>query len=295
MGQQIDPNTIANRFRQEIRQDVQSIGKNLNLVGFLCSKEGPSRTYAEYTNKGCQDVGIHFDLRSVERVDLESAIQDANSDANVHGMIIYYPVFGTEHDNYIKDLVHCSKDIEGLSSYWIRKLYENNRVDSHGKKSILPCTPLAIVKILEDCGAYSSDALPLRDKTITIFNRSEVVGRPLASMLTHDGAKVYSFDINSTLELHNGRISESDVSRSTALATSDIVITGVPTKDFDLIKADEISPQTICLNFSTFKNFSTEAQEKPHLFVPRLGPLTVTMALRNTLRLYHDHHKGPNT
>ena len=60
-------------------------------------------------------------------------------------------------------------------------------------------------------------------------------------------------------------------------------------------ESDEISDNTVCLNFSTFKNFSNSAQEKARIFVPRVGPLTVTMALRNTLRLYHDYHKGAQT
>jgi len=72
-------------------------------------------------------------------------------------------------------------------------------------KSILPCTPLALVKCLESMGVYDR-SLPYGDrlygKTITIFNRSEVVGRPLAALLANDGARVFSVDLDGTQEFN---------------------------------------------------------------------------------------------
>lgn len=66
-------------------------------------------------------------------------------------------------------------------------------------KSILPCTPLAIVKVLEHVGVYNSLLRygdRARGKVITVINRSEVVGRPLAALLANDGARVLSVDID---------------------------------------------------------------------------------------------------
>lgn len=61
------------------------------------------------------------------------------------------------------------------------------------KKCVLPCTPLAVVKALEHLDVYDH-GLPegnrLRGKKVTVINRSEVVGRPLAAMLANDGAQV---------------------------------------------------------------------------------------------------------
>ena len=74
-------------------------------------------------------------------------------------------------------------------------------------KSILPCTPLAIVKVLEHIGVYNKMLEygdRARGKVITVINRSvfrifltnrsEVVGRPLAALLANDGARVLSID-----------------------------------------------------------------------------------------------------
>lgn len=262
-------------------------------MGLLATGYAPSKTYAEYTRLGCEDVGIEFVLKEVHRTNIEQAIESANQDKDIHGIIIYYPIFGSSQDNYIKDLVDYRKDIEGLNTFWLRRLYSNERFmnELHTMKAILPCTPLAVMKMLEEAKAFGPDAKQhLKDKTVTIFNRSEVVGRPLASMMANDGAKVYSFDISGPLLVTKEHVDESKISRADALKESDIIITGVPSRDFPMIEAQEIGDDVVCLNFSTVKNFTVEAKEKAKVFVPRVGPMTVTMALRNTLRLYNNYH-----
>lgn len=292
----LDPAEIARAFRADLRTEIAALGEPLTLVGFLSADHGPSATYAEYTRKGCEDVGVTFDLRHVRRLDAEAAILAANADARVHGILVYYPIFGTEQDAYLRDLVDPSKDVEGLHSFWARCLYANRRFidDAHTKKAILPCTPLAILKLLDAAGAARADApRPLEGKRACVFNRSEVVGRPLAAMLANDGADVVSFDIDGALAFKPTAgaghvVSETTIDRASALGAADIVVTGVPSREFSRVRAAEIKEGAICLNFSTFKNFDDDAVERASVFVPRVGPMTVTMALRNTLRLYRN-------
>lgn len=295
----IDAVEVAARFRDQLRAEITRLPTPLKLVGILSAGRGPSRTYAEYTRKGCVDVGVEFDLREVPRLEVEAAIRAANADPGVHGVLVYYPVFGTEQDNYLRDLVDPTKDIEGLHSFWARCLYENRRFydAARTKKAILPCTPVAIVKLLDSAGVLDNDAaVPLGGRRVCIFNRSEVVGRPLAAMLANDGAEVVSFDVTGPLlfvHTASGRaheVRETTIDRGAALAAADIVITGVPSRDFQRVRADEIRQDAVCVNFSTFANFDESAVDKARIFVPRVGPMTVTMALRNTLRLYHNEH-----
>lgn len=114
-------------------------------------------------------------------------------------------------------------------------------------KAVLPCTPLAIVKTLEHCQVYN----PLRPygsrafgRTITVVNRSEVVGRPLAALLANDGARVFSVDLDGVQEFTRKKVVEGeegkksnfhpyhvikkcDMSLEQCLAASDVVIGGV--------------------------------------------------------------------
>lgn len=289
----VSPSTVAARYRSEIRREIRALGTRLKVVGFLAGDYGPSHTYAEYTREACEDLGIAYELRHVPRLDLEKYIRQANEDPSVHGIMVYYPIFGNEQDRYLKDVVDHRKDIEGLNSFWIRKLYENERLVADAEntgKAVVPCTALSVLKILEANGAYgASGTRPAEHKTVTIFNRSEVVGRPLAVMMSNDGARVYSFDEFGPLLYENGRAVETEITRAEALKSSDMVITGVPSRAFPKIRLEEIAPHAICLNFATIKNFAPEAQEGAELFIPRVGPVTVAMCMRNTLRLYRTY------
>jgi len=289
----VSPEIVASRYRAEIVHEIRALGVQLKVVGFLSGDYGPSLTYANYTKKACEDLGINYELREVSRLEIENAITEANADDSIHGIMLYYPVFGNEQDSYLKDLVDYRKDIEGLNSYWIRKLYQNERLADETKtagKAVVPCTSLAVLKILEANGAYgASGVASAENKTVTIFNRSEVVGRPLAVMMSNDGAKVYSFDEHGPLLYEHGQAFETGVSRAEALAASNVVITGVPARSFPKIGLEELAPHTVCLNLATIKNFAPDVEEGAEMFIPRVGPVTVAMCMRNTLRLYRTY------
>jgi methylenetetrahydrofolate dehydrogenase (NADP+)/methenyltetrahydrofolate cyclohydrolase len=292
----IDPAAVAASFRAQLRIELAALPQRLTLLGLLADGHAPSATYAEYTRKGAEDVGMNFALRSVTAADAERAVREASADPDVHGILVYYPI-GSE-DGWLRELVDPRKDMEGLHSYWARCLYENRRfVDAaRTKQAILPSTPLAVHKLLEAAGAFRGAGRPLEGVKAVVFNRSEVVGYPLAAMMAHDGAQVVSFDVEGArlfTSSANGEAHRSepiDISRAEALGEADVVVTGVPSRAFPLLRGDEIKPGAICLNFSTLRNFDDSILERASSFVPRVGPMTVTMALRNTLRLYKHRH-----
>jgi methylenetetrahydrofolate dehydrogenase (NADP+)/methenyltetrahydrofolate cyclohydrolase len=110
-------------------------------------------------------------------------------------------------------------------------------------------------------------------------------------MMANDGAEVVSFDVDGPQLFLPGEargahdVRSTRISRADALAQADVVITGVPSRSFPHVGAEEIREGAICLNFSTLKNFKDDIVERASVLVPRVGPMTVTMALRNTLRL----------
>jgi methylenetetrahydrofolate dehydrogenase (NAD+) len=149
-------------------------------------------------------------------------------------------------------------------------------------------------------GAYNKfleEGNRLHGKTITIINRSEVVGRPLAALLANDGALVYSVDENGILEFHRGsglllkkhQVVETQVTLKEALKLSDIVIGGVPSPNYK-IQTSDLKEGVIAINFSSFKNFEEDIKTKASIYVPSIGKVTITMLQRNLLRLY-DYQK----
>jgi len=197
------------------------------------------------------------------------------------------------------------KDVEGLSHTWIKRMYHNIRWldEAKTKKAILPCTPLAVIKvwghpciadlkILEHLRAYNT-ILPygnrLYGRTITVVNRSEIVGRPLAALLANDGAKVYSVDITGVQLYHRGagiklrkhEVQDTNLTLEDVAPQSDIIITGVPSANYKF-PTQLIKDGTICINFSSEKNFDNAGvKEHASIYVPAIGKVTIAMLLRN--------------
>jgi methylenetetrahydrofolate dehydrogenase (NAD+) len=185
----------------------------------------------------------------------------------VDGIIVYYPIFNNRQDQYLQQIVDVSKDVEGLSHRYVFNMYQNIRFldpDIQRQKSILPCTPLAIVKILEYLHIYNI-ILPygnrLHGHTICVVNRSEVVGRPLAALLANDGACVYSVDITGVQKFTRGeglkkrRHEVEEMEGWTikdAAPLCDTVITGVPGDSFKF-DTSLLRQGAVCINFSSEK------------------------------------------
>jgi methylenetetrahydrofolate dehydrogenase (NAD+) len=199
---------IAATFQDEVKAALSSSTKKPRLVGILATSGAPSKNYAEFTKKQCEALGIEFELKAIgaasdprlaEGEGVEEAIIEANEDNNVHGIMVYYPIFGVQQDHYLQQVVSPFKDVEGLHFKFHYNLYHNIRflepksllstystpslpdapVDSENPpagtvKSIIPCTPLAVVKCLEYVGVYNK-LLPFGDraygKTVTVINR----------------------------------------------------------------------------------------------------------------------------
>ncbi|CAG8506799.1 430_t:CDS:2 [Ambispora gerdemannii] len=295
---------IAQVYRDEVKKIISSKGIRPKLVGFLANNDPAAVKYAKWTGKSCQEIGVEFELRECPREELESRIMEANEDKNVHGMMIYYPVYGDRQDQYLQNIVDYHKDVEGLCHMYVSNMYHNIRYinKDENKKSIIPCTPLGIVKVLEYIKVYNP-VLPygnrLYGRVIGIINRSEVVGRPLAALLANDGAKIYSIDINNIeiftrgagLKLHMHKVQETSLQLEEVIPQCDVVITGVPSKSYKL-STDMLRDGVVAINFSAFKNFEDNVTEKASIYVPAVGQVTIAMLERNLLRLYEYFHEN---
>ena len=198
---------------------------------------------------------------------MEDDIRDANQDDNVDGMIVYYPVFDSNRDRTLQWTVSLYKDVEGLSPQLISNMYQNIRFldpPTNTRKSILPCTPLAIIKVLEHLQIYNTFldyGKRLFGRRITVVNRSEVVGRPLAALLANDGAEVYSVDVTGVQHFSRGtglRKQKHEVrdmkgwTLENCLPMSEVVISGVPGESYK-VPTHLIREGAVCINFSSEK------------------------------------------
>lgn len=311
MGTKIDAGSIAKPFREDVKASVirlkaSGIEAPL-LVGLLANKDPAAKKYAEWTGKACRADGLRYELREIDDpIDVESELNKANDDPNVHGIIVYYPIFGqvesfsgTSQDDYLRDSVSHKCDVEGLCHTYRSNLYRNVRFLDYpynSKKCLLPCTALSVVKILEACpGCYDKTKVAGRQtegKIVTVINRSEIVGRPLAAMLANDGADVYSVDIDTIYLFKGGRLRKvEDETVESLVRKSNIVVTGVPAKSYRL-PTEWIQENTTVVNVASFKNVDEESllKIKGVTYVPMVGKVTVAMLERNLMRLYENFH-----
>jgi len=311
MGTKINATNIAKPFREDIKRQIEELkSKGIEaplLVGLLANSDPAAKKYAEWTGKACRADGLRYELREIDdAIDVEAALNEANDDPKVHGIIVYYPIFGqvesfsgTSQDDYLRDSISHKCDVEGLCHTYRTNLYKDVRFldyPTNSQKCVMPCTALSVVKILENCpGCYDksrSIGRHCEGKVVTVINRSEIVGRPLAAMLANDGADVYSVDINSIYLFRGGRLNKVDNETVESLVRkSNIVVTGVPTKSY-ILPTEWIQPNTTVVNVASFKNVDEEALLKIEgvTYVPMVGKVTVAMLERNLMRLYYNFH-----
>ncbi|KAJ8599601.1 hypothetical protein CTAYLR_004662 [Chrysophaeum taylorii] len=290
----VDTTEVAEAMRGAIRAD----GLRPKLVGFLANEDPAARKYAEWTGRAASKDGIDYEIRELDPVALEAALDDANADPNVHGILIYYPVFGAapsffggSMDDQLRDRVAVEKDVEGLCHTYRSNLYRNIRFMDRArtKKAIVPCTPLAVIKCLEHVGVHAKDSSKMLGKVVSVINRSEVVGRPLAAMLANDGATVYSIDVDSIYLMVRGKMSPTNLTPDAAIRSSDVVVLGVPSKNYKL-PASLLKPNAVVVNVSTFKNLDDESAVVDYTYVPLVGRVTVACLERSLLTLYKQYH-----
>ncbi|KAH8064814.1 methenyltetrahydrofolate cyclohydrolase [Aureococcus anophagefferens] len=297
----VDTSIVAEGMREEIRRDVQLVpGVRPRLVGFLCAdrrlqsfddardfatncrnrrkpvanKDPAARKYAEWTGRAATKDGIEYELREVEACELGAALHAANKDDTVHGILIYYP-----------------KDVEGLCTTYRHNLYRNIRRVDRWRRSIVPCTPLAVVKCLEHVGVHKRDGGGMAGVVCSVVNRSEIVGRPLAAMLANDGATVYSIDIDSIYVMRKGEMAPCKLSPEEAIKASDVVVLGVPSPKYKL-KVATLKKGAVVVNVSGFKNLddSDATDDDVYTYIPLVGRVTVACLERSLVCLYKQYH-----
>ncbi|PAV21246.1 methylenetetrahydrofolate dehydrogenase (NAD+) [Pyrrhoderma noxium] len=315
---------VADTFREEVKKSLAAFSRPPKLVGILSTSSAPSRSYAQFTKKQCEELGVEFILKTVgaaestefgEGEGVEEAIIEANEDDSVDGIMVYYPIFGVQQDHYLQQVVSPIKDVEGLNVKFHYNLYHNIRFIEPASllSAVTQQSASTIVKCLEYVGVYNR-ILKYGDraygKTITVINRSEVVGRPLAALLANDGARVFSVDIDSIQEYTKRPSTETSPSDSSAnansrrryhphhvvhpstkslqecLSISDVVISAVPSASYK-VPTGWLKDGCVCVNVASEKNFEKDVREKASIYVPAVGKVTILMLLRNLLRLRH--------
>ena len=176
---------IAEHIKQQAKQTIQAL-KNDSLfqpciATILVGEDAGSRLYMRLRDIACADVGItsshHILPKNTSTQDLIDLIQVLNIDDSIHGILLQLPLPAQIQSEQAISAIDPCKDVEGFTAANLGSLI-------NGQERIIPCTPLAILKILE------SEHISLEGKHIVIINHSMVVGKPLSILFLNRNATV---------------------------------------------------------------------------------------------------------
>lgn len=307
----VDVTPLASKIRSRVRNYAKQ-HQNLKLVGILADIgrfHQDSELYSERIATTLREDHINYELwrcKADSPAAVEEAIYLANADDDVDGIIVFYPIFPAAHrgpyrnrlngvyykthDSHLRDLVADGKDVEGLRG---TKWYHNSRRRPPPQETcdlVYPCTARSVQAILEEYHTwkkYSPDRWS--GETVSIVNRSEIVGRPLASMLASRGATVFSIDETTVLKFwpRGERLQRCTDSLEECIARSTILVTGVPDQRFS-IPIEKIANGTTLVNVSEFQNVDeSRLLDRPDIrYIPQVGKVTVAILEDNLVQLH---------
>jgi len=170
----IEGEPVAEAIKKQVTADIQALGRAPKLVGVLASDNPGAKYYAGSQEKACAEVGIEYELHELpadsSQADLEAHVAEINADASITGAILLMPVPEGVDARRVQQAIHPDKDVEGVHPANIGRLF-------YGDFSLAPCTPHAVIALLQDAG------VDLKGKETVVIGHSEIVGKPTLVML----------------------------------------------------------------------------------------------------------------
>lgn len=271
----IDGKATSASLREEIKNKVEArkaAGKRIPGLAVIIVGEDPaSQVYVRNKNKACEEVGF---LSRVYRLpqetsedELVSLIKELNADGAIDGILVQLPLPKHLDDKAVIAHIDPAKDVDAFHTFNVGKIML-------GEKGFAPCTPAGIMELLK---AY--DISPA-GKECVVIGRSNIVGKPMAMLLLH---------ANGTVTVAHSRTKDlKEVTRR-----ADILVVAIGKAKF--VTADMIKDGAVVIDVGMNRDengklcgdvdFDTVA-EKTSFITPvpgGVGPMTITMLLKNTL------------
>jgi methylenetetrahydrofolate dehydrogenase (NADP+)/methenyltetrahydrofolate cyclohydrolase len=272
----MDGKAFAKQLRSEIEKQVKEFSIPVGLGTILVGDDPGSIAYVEGKHRDCAEVGIksiRINLPVTASTDeVIAAVSKLNTDPLCTGFIVQLPLPNSIDVQKVLAAINPKKDADGLTPSNLGNLVL-------GFNTITPCTPLAIVALLEE---YK---VSLAGQKVLIIGRGRTVGRPLSILLSQ---KPY----NATVILAHS----ATANLAQLLQDADIVISAIGIAHFikpEMIKKDAIVVDVGIsrLNNQLVGDVDPRVIDVASLFAPMpggIGPMTRVMLLRNLIKLAQD-------
>ena len=271
----IDGKAIAHQVRLDWKIRVESLrGKGVvpGLAMIIVGDNAASKVYVRHKTKACADIGIHSEVHEFADDATEAMLLDRiaalNADPKIHGMLVQLPLPPHLEVRAVIEAIAVHKDVDGFNLYNVGALVASETV-------FPPCTPFGVLCMLE----YSK--IPIAGQNVVVVGASNIVGKPMASMLMKRDATVAITHIKTR-----------DLAQWTILADILVVAAGKP----NLITAPMVRTGAVVIDVGINRltdgrlvgdvDFAA-VKEKASYITPvpgGVGPMTVTMLLVNTVQ-----------
>ena len=281
----IDGKRIADAVRAEIRErvaELRSEGLVPGLAFILVGDDPASAVYVRSKGLACEEAGFYSVTErlpaAVDQQDLLDLIGRFNADERVHGMLVQLPLPEHIDEDAVLSAILPSKDVDGFHPV-------NVGHASSGQEAFVPATPLGVREML------LREGIETRGSHAVIVGRSNIVGRPMASLLLR-----YGSGGDATVTVCHSRTT--DLGAITRQADILIVAVGRPR----MIRRDMVKPGAVVIDVGINRVADPERPGKTRLVgdvdypgvsevagaitpVPGgVGPMTIAMLLSNTLK-----------
>ncbi|MDG2206667.1 MAG: bifunctional methylenetetrahydrofolate dehydrogenase/methenyltetrahydrofolate cyclohydrolase FolD [Pirellulales bacterium] len=275
----LDGKKIAANIRAEIGEEVESFVSQTGIVPHLSAVlvgENPaSEVYVRNKQRACDEAGIASGLHrladTATQSELLALIDELNQDRAVHGILVQLPLPEQIAEAEIQEAICPSKDVDAFHPENVGRMVQ-------GKPRFLPCTPQGIQQLLV------REGIEIAGRRVVVIGRSDIVGKPIACMLSNRGT---GGDATVTL-CHSKTEALDSIAREAEIL---IVAIGQP----EFVTAAMVRQGAVVIDVGIHRTDDGLVGDVDYAAVSQIagaitpvpggvGPLTVAMLLRNTLR-----------
>ncbi len=276
----MDGKMVSAKVRGSILEEVNGLkekGVRPGLAVIIVGEDPASKVYVRNKERACEECGFYSEKYALPeettQEELLGLIDELNHNPHIDGILCQLPVPKHVDEQAIIDAISPEKDVDAFHPINVGKIMVGNF-------DFLPCTPAGVMQLLEE---YDIDP---NGKNCVVIGRSNIVGKPMAMLLLHK---------NGTVTICHSRTKN----LKEVCAKADILVAAVGKADF--VTADMVKDGAVVIDVGMNRKDGKlcgdvafdEVNEKASYLTPvpgGVGPMTITMLMKNTLKAAKLHH-----
>lgn len=282
MAQRIDGKLISEQVRADITAETEAFaeksGIRPGLAVIIVGSDPASCVYVRNKEKGCEQVGFYSEKYELpEETTMEellALVDRLNHDDKIHGILVQSPLPKHLNEEEVVLAIDPKKDVDAFHPYNVGKIMIGNY-------AFLPCTPAGVMELIRRSG------IEVSGKECVVVGRSNIVGKPMAMLL---------LQANGTVTVCHSRTKD----LAAVCRRADILVCAIGKPKF--FTADMVKPGAVVIDVGINRgedgklcgDVDFEAVEPIASYITPVpggvGPMTITMLLRNTLTAAQDRY-----